>query len=57
MFTQSRPSSVSPTTLEYCLQVHLQSRSMTASEYISVFTRSLFSGAPRIALMRRLQPV
>ena len=38
-------------------QVHLQTRSITASEYISEFTGSLFSGAPRIALKLRLQPV
>ena len=54
---QSQPPSVSPNTLDYRLQVHLQSRSITASEYISEFTRSSFSGTPRIALKLRLQPV
>ena len=44
-------------TLDYGLQVHLQSCLITALEYISVFTRSSFSGAPWIALKLRLQPV
>ena len=48
---RSRPPSVSPNTLDYRLQVPLQSRSITASEYISEFTRSSFSGAPRISVM------
>jgi len=56
-FTRSLPPSVSPNTLDYRLQVHLQTGSITASEYISKFTRSSFSGAPRIALKHRLQPV
>ena len=43
--------------LDYCLQVHLQTRSVTASEYISEFTRMSFLGAPEIALKHRLQPV
>jgi len=43
--------------LDYRLQVHLQSRSITALEYISELTRLSFSGAPRIALNNRLQPV
>ena len=57
MFTRSRPPSVSPSTLGYRLQVHLHSRSITASEYISEFTWSSFSGALRIAVKRRLQPI
>jgi len=43
--------------LDYRLQVHLHTPSITASECISGFTRSSFSGAPRIALNHRLQPV
>jgi len=54
---RSRPPSVFPNTLDYRLQVHLQSRSITASECISEFTRLSFSGAPRIALKRHLQPI
>ena len=91
-FTQSRPPSASPNSLDHSLQVHLwvqldlglqvhlqsrsitdskciselhnlglqvllQTRSITASKSISEFTRSSFSGAPRIALKHRLQPV
>jgi len=52
-----RPPCVSPNTLDYRLQVHLQSRSIMATECSSEFTRSSFSGAPRIALKRRLQPI
>jgi hypothetical protein len=36
------------------LQVHLQTDSITALEGISKFTRSTFSGTPRIALRHRL---
>jgi len=54
---RSRPPSVSSNSLDYRLQVHLQSRSITASEYISEFTRSSFSDAPRIAPKHHLQPV
>jgi hypothetical protein len=39
------------------LQVLLETRSITASECISAFTRSTISGAPRIAVKHRLQPV
>jgi len=56
-FTQSRPPSVSRNTLDYCFQVHLQTCSIMGSECISEFTWSSFSGAPRIALKHRLQPV
>ena len=54
---RSRPPSASPNSLDYRLQVHLHSRLITASEYISEFTGSSISGAPRIALKHRLQPV
>jgi len=37
---RSRPPSVSPNSLDYGLQVHLQTRSITISECISKFTRS-----------------
>jgi len=47
-----RPSSHDPGS-----QVHRTTRSFTASEGISEFTQSSFSGAPRIALKHRLQPV
>jgi len=53
----SRPPSVSPNTLDYHLQENLQSRSLTASECVSEFTWLLLSGAPRITLKRRLQPI
>jgi len=46
-----------PSSHDHGLQVHLQTRSITASEGISEFTRWSFSGAPRIALKHRLQPV
>jgi len=55
--TRSRSRSASLSSLDHSLLVHLQTRSITASEYISEFTRSSFSGAPRIALKHRLQPV
>jgi hypothetical protein len=66
---RSLPSSVSLNSLDYGLQVHLQSRSIMASKVhlqtrsitppacIPEFTQSSFSGAPRIALKHRLQPV
>jgi len=46
-----------PSSLDNGLQVHLQTHPITASECISEFTRSSFSGAPRIALKHCLQPV
>src|SRR5258705_516005 len=49
--TRSRPPSASLSSLNLDLQVHLQTRSITASECTS------FSGAPRIALNHRLLPV
>jgi hypothetical protein len=52
----SWPSSVSPTSIEYSHQVELHTCSITALECICVFTRSSFSGAPRITLKHRLQP-
>ena len=54
---RSWPASVFPNMLDYRLQVHLYSRSFTALEYISEFTPSSFSGAPRIALKPHPQPV
>jgi len=45
---QSRSRSVSPNTFNYCLQVQPQTRLITVSECISEFTRSSFSGTPRI---------
>jgi hypothetical protein len=51
------PPSASTHSLDHGLQVHLQTRSIMASECISEFTRSSFSGAPRIALKLLLQPV
>jgi len=54
---RSRPPIVSPNSLDCGLQVHLQTRSITASKCISEVTRSSFSGATRIALKHRLQPV
>jgi len=56
-FTRSRPPGVFSNPLDYCLQVRLQTRWITFSERISEFTPSSFSGAPRIALKHRLQPV
>jgi len=53
----SRSWSVSVNTLDYRLQVHLQTCMITPSECISEFTQSLFTCAPQIALMHRLQPV
>ena len=55
--TWSWSPSVSPNTLDYCLQVHLQTRLIMALECMSEFSRSTFSGAPRIALKHYLQPV
>jgi len=57
MFGPSRSPSVSPNTLEYCLQVHLPTHSIMPSECISELTWLSVSGAPRIALEHRLQPV
>jgi len=53
----TRPRSVSLNTLDSHLQEHLQTRSITASEYLSEFTPSSFSGAPRIAIKHRPQAV
>jgi len=39
------------------VQVHLQTGSITASEWMSEFTLSSFSGAPQIALKHHLHPV
>jgi hypothetical protein len=66
---RSRPPSASPNSLDCGLQVypqtrsiaaskvHLQTRAIMAPERIPEFTRSSFSGAPRIALKHSLQPV
>ena len=56
-FSPSWPPSVSPKTLDYPLQVHLQTCSIMALECISEFPQSSFWGAPRIALKHCLQPV
>jgi len=56
-FTRLRPPCVSPNKLDYHLQAHLHTRTITVSECISVFTLSSCSGAPRFALKHRLQAV
>jgi len=43
--------------LDFSLQLYLETRSIMASECISEFTQSSSSGAPRIALKHQLQPV
>ena len=55
--TQLPPPTASTKSLDHALGVHLQTRSITATECISEFTRSSISGAPRIAVKHRLQPV
>jgi len=54
---RSRSRSASLSALDHGLQVCLAGRSITASECISEFTWSSFSGAPQIALKDRLQPI
>ena len=49
--------SVSPNLLNYRQNVRLSTRSITALQGISEFTRLSYSGAPRIALISRLLPV
>ena len=49
--------SVSLNSHDYGFQVHFHTRSLKALECIFQFTRSSFSGAPRIALKQHLQPI
>jgi len=56
-FSRSWSPSASPNSLNYRLQVCLQTGSIMPSECISAFTQSSFSGAPQIALNHHLQPV
>jgi hypothetical protein len=55
-FARLRSPSVSSASLEPGLQVHPQTHSIMASEHISEFTRSSFSGSPRNSLKHCLQP-
>jgi len=54
---RSPSRSASLSSLDHRLQVYLKRSSITALGCIYGFTRSSFSGAPRIALKPRLQPV
>jgi hypothetical protein len=56
-FTQSQLQSVCAQTVNYRLQVHIEAGPITASECISEFIWSSFSGTPQSALKHRLQPV
>jgi len=55
--TPSWPPSASRSSLNLGLEVHFQTRLITSSQCISVFTWSSCSDTPGIALKHRLQPV